>query len=35
MRTIGRMIISTALAMILLGFLFGIASSLLAVWFVW
>ena len=35
MRKIGRFIISMALGMIVLAFLFGMTSSLLAVWFVW
>ena len=35
MKTIGRMIISVALAMIILAFVLGASSSLLAVWFIW
>jgi len=35
MRTIGRFIISVAVAMIILAFIVGISSSLLAVWFIW
>ncbi len=35
MKSLGRFIISMALGMIVLAFLFGLTSSLLTVWFVW
>ena len=35
MKTIGRVLISMALAMIILAFILGASSSLLAVWFIW
>ena len=35
MKTIGRVLISMALAMIILAFILGASSSLLTVWFIW